>query len=128
MDVLEEAKEIMKIAGCEKAFAVYGLKLNGIAGVKDCDENGELIELEKDISKLVPTIEQKLVFDPEKPIECPLNGSMDKYLEFLLKNRNIIPFNLSGEEFERIEGEVRPLLEKYNWTIKKDDSRERDEN
>ena len=24
MDVLEEAKEIMKIAGCEKAFAVYG--------------------------------------------------------------------------------------------------------
>jgi hypothetical protein len=34
------------------------------------------------------------------------------------KNRNIIPFNLSGEEFERVEGEVRPLLEKYNWTIK----------
>jgi len=35
MDVLEEAKEIMKKAGCEKAFAVYGLELNDIAEVKD---------------------------------------------------------------------------------------------
>ena len=119
MDVLEEAKEIMKIAGCEKAFAVYGLKLNGIAGIKDCDENGELIELEKGISELVPTIEQKLVFDPEKPIECPLNGSMDKYLEFSLKNRNITPCNLSDKECKRIEDKINPLLERFEWSIKK---------
>ena len=66
MDVLDEAKEIMKKAGCKKAFAVYGLELNDIAEVKNCDENGESLELEKDISELVPTIEQKLVFNPEK--------------------------------------------------------------
>jgi len=59
------------------------------------------------------------VFDPEKPIECPLNASMNKYLEFSLKNRNINPCNLSAEECERIEEEMKPLLEKYNWTIKK---------
>jgi len=119
MNVLEEAKEIMKKAGCKKAFAVYELELNDIAEVKDCDENGESLELEKDISGLLPTIKQKLVFDPEKPIECPLNASMDKYLEFFLKNRNITPCNLSAEECERIEEEMKPLLEKYNWTIKK---------
>jgi len=124
MDVLEEAKELMKKARCEKAFAVYGLELNDIAEVRRCDENGESLELEKDISELVPTIERKLVFDPEKPIECPLNASMNKYLEFSLKNRNITPCNLGAEECERIEEEMRPLLEKYNWTIKKDDSRE----
>ncbi len=118
MDVLEEAKEIMKIAGCEKAFAVYGSELDSIAEVRHCSEEGESIELERDINDLVPTIERRLVFDLEKPIECPINSSMNKYLEFSLKNRNIIPFNLSGEEFERVEGEVRPLLEKYNWTIK----------
>lgn len=119
MDVLEEAKEIMKIAGCEKAFAVYGSELDSIAEVRHSSEEGESIELERDINDLVPTIERRLVFDLEKPIECPINSSMNKYLEFSLKNRNIIPFNLSGEEFERIEGEVRPLLEKYNWTIKR---------
>jgi hypothetical protein len=27
MDVLEEAKELMKKAGCEKAFAVYKLEI-----------------------------------------------------------------------------------------------------
>jgi len=119
MNVLEEAKEIMKQAGCNKAFAVYRMKLNDIAEVKDCDENGESLELEKNISELVPTIEQRLVFDPEKPIECPINTSMNKYLEFSLKNRDITPCNLSGEERERIEDKMRPLLEKYNWTIKK---------
>ena len=119
MDVLDEAKELMKKAGCEKAFAVYGLELNDIAEVKDCDENGESLELEKDISELVPTIEQKLVFDPEKPIECPLNSSMNKYLEFSLKNRSITPCNLNAEECEKIEEKMRPLLKKYNWTIKK---------
>jgi len=119
MNVLEEAKEIMKKAGCQKAFAVYELELNDIAEVKDCDENGETLELEKDISELVPTIEQKLVFDPKKPIECPLDGSMDKYLEFSLKNRNITPCNLSAKECEKIKEKMKPLLEKYNWTIKK---------
>ena len=119
MNVLEEAKEIMKKAGCEKAFAVYEMELNDIAEVRDCDENGESIELEKNISELQPTIEQKLVFDPEKPIECPLNTSMNKYLEFSLKNRNITPCNLSGEEREEIEEKTRLLLEKYNWTITK---------
>ncbi|MBU0769532.1 MAG: hypothetical protein KJ687_10615, partial [Proteobacteria bacterium] len=119
MDVLDEAKELMEKAGCKKAFAVYGLELNDIAEVKDCDEKGESLELEKDISELVPTIEQKLVFDPEKPIECPLNSSMNTYLEFSLKNRSITPCNLSSEEYERIESEMSPLLEKYKWTIKK---------
>lgn len=119
MDVLEEAKELMKKAGCEKAFAVYGLELDDIAEVRSCNEKGESIELEKDISELSSTIERTLVFDPEKPIECPLNSSMNKYLEFSLKNRNIVPCNLSGEECERIEEKMRPLLEKYNWSIRK---------
>jgi len=118
MDELEEAKEIMKIAGCEKAFAVYRSELDDIAEVRHCSGEGESIELERNINDLVPTIERRLVFDLEKPIECPINSSMNKYLEFSLKNRNIIPFNLNGEEFERIEGEVRSLLDKYKWTIK----------
>ena len=119
MSVLEEAKELMEKAGCKKAFAVYGLELNDIAEVKKCDENGESLELEKDIRELVPTIEQKLVFDPEKPIECPLNSSMNNYLEFSLKNRSITPCNLSKEECERIEQEMKPLLKQYHWSIKK---------
>ena len=119
MNVLEEAKEIMKKAGCEKAFAVYEMELNDIAEVRNCDENGESLELEKNLSELLPTIEQKLVFNPNKPIECPLNESMNKYLEFSLNNRNITPCNLSVEECEKIEEETKPLLEKYNWTIKK---------
>jgi hypothetical protein len=119
MNVLDEAKEIMKKAGCKKAFAVYGLELNNIAEVKNCDENGESLELEKDISELVPTIKQKLVFESEKPIECPLNSSMNNYLEFSLKNRSITLCNLSSEECKRIEEETKPLLEKYSWTIKK---------
>jgi len=118
MNVLEEAKEIMKKAGCEKAFAVYELKLNDIAEVKDCDKNGETLEIEKSISELAPTIEKKLVFDPDKPIECPINDSMNKYLEFSLKNRSITPCNLNTEEFKKIEEEMNPLLKKYNWTIK----------
>jgi len=119
MDVLEEAKEIMKIAGCEKAFAVYGSELDDIAEVRHCSEEGESIELERDINDLVPTIERRLVFDLEKPIECPINSSMNKYLEFFLKNRNIITFNLSGEEFERIEEKINPLLKNYCWSFKK---------
>ena len=118
MDVLEEAKEIMKKAGCEKAFAVYELKLNDIAEVKDCNKNGETLEIEKDINELALTIEKKLVFNPEKPIECPINNSMDKYLEFSLKNRIITPCNLDTEECKKIEEDMNPLLKKYNWTIK----------
>ena len=118
MNALKEAKEIMKKAGCEKAFAVYELKLDDIAVVKECNENGESIEIKKNINELVPTIEQKLVFDPKKPIECPLNDSMNKYLEFSLKNRSITPCNLSKEEHESIEEKMRPLLRKYNWTVK----------
>jgi len=106
-------------AGCEKAYAVYKMKLNGLAEVRSCDNKGESIELEKNISKLVPIIERKLVFDPEKPVECPLNSSMDKYLEFTLSNRNIIPCNLSDEEYNKIQEQLNPLLQKYNWTINK---------
>jgi hypothetical protein len=117
MDVLEEAKELMKKAGCEKAFAVYGLELNDIAEVKECDENGESLELEKDISELVPTIEQKLVFNPEKPIECPLNSSMNKYLEFSLKNRSIIfP---SGSPLTSLSLKNQPNSLGFCWRIKR---------
>ena len=120
MDTLEEAKEIMEKIGCEKVFAVYGLELENIAEVRVCNEKGEAIELEKDIQKLDPIIERKLVLDQEKPIECPLNSSMSKYLEFSLKNRNITPCNIDSFECERIEKIINPLLEKYNWTIKKE--------
>jgi hypothetical protein len=44
---------------------------------------------------------------------------MNNYFEFSLKNRSITPCNLSSEECKIIEEETRPLLEKYNWTIKK---------
>lgn len=119
MDVLEEAKEIMRKAGCEKAFAVYGLELDSLAEVKECDENGECIELEKNISELQPTIERKLIFDPEKPIECPLDSSMNKYLEFSLKNKIVTPCNVTDEEWKIIEEKINPVLQKYNWSIKK---------
>ena len=119
MSVLEEAKNIMKRIGCEKAFAVYELELNDIAEVRECNENGESLELVKEINELVPTIDRKLVFDPQKPIECPLNESMNKYLEFSLIHKNITPCNIDSKEFKKIEEEVKPLLEKYNWTIKK---------
>ncbi|UCB58083.1 MAG: hypothetical protein JSV67_05620 [Thermoplasmatales archaeon] len=119
MDVLEEAKELMKKAGCEKAFAVYGLELYDIAGVRNCNNTKESIELEKDISHLVPIIKRELVLDLEAPIECPLDSSMSKYLEFSLKSRNITPYNISHDECERIENEMKPLLKKYQWSIKK---------
>jgi hypothetical protein len=118
MDVLDEAKEIMKKAGCEKAFAVYDLEINDIAEVRDCNENGESLEIQKNISELCPTIERKLVFNPEKPIECPLNDSMDQYLEFSLKNRSITQYNLDANLSKKIEEDINPLLKKYNWSIK----------
>ena len=117
MDVLEEAKEIMKKAGCEKAFAIYDLEINDIAEVRDCNENGESLEIQKDISELFPIIEKKLVFNPDKPIECPLNDSMDQYLEFSLKNRSITQCNLNSELSKKIEEDINPLLKKYNWKM-----------
>ena len=58
MNTLEEAKEIMEKIGCTKVFAVYGLELENIAEVRSCNEKGEAIELEGDISKLEPIIEK----------------------------------------------------------------------
>jgi hypothetical protein len=118
MDRLEEAKEIMEKAGCKKAFAVYSLELSKIAEVRSCNEKGEYLELEKNIGKLTPSIEQRLDLDIEKPIECPINTSMNKYLEFSLKNRTIITCNTSKDESESIENKINPLLKKYNWSIK----------
>jgi hypothetical protein len=118
MDALDEAKEIMKKAGCEKAFAVYDLEINDIAEVRECNENGESIEISKNISELSPTFERKLVFNPEKPIEFPLNDSMDQYLEFSLMNRSITTCNLNTKKSKEIEENISPLLKKYNWKIK----------
>ena len=97
MIVLEEAKEIMEKVGCQKAFVVYKLELNNISEVKSCNKTGESIEVEKDINSLIPIIEQKIEIDTEKPIECPLNSLMNKYLEFSLKNRTITPCNISKD-------------------------------
>jgi hypothetical protein len=119
MDTLEEAKEIMQAAGCIKAFPVYDIELNDIAKVKGCHENGECIELEKDINKLVPTFLQEIVINTEKPITCPIGKSLNKYLEFYLKNRLINPCNLNVSEYELVESKINSLLEKYNWVIKK---------
>ena len=118
MDALDEAKEIMKKAGCEKAFAVYDLEINEIAEVRECNENGESIEIQKNINELSTTISKKLIFNPEKPIECPLNDSMDQYLEFSLKNKSVTQFNINSELSKKIVEEINPLLEKYKWTIK----------
>jgi hypothetical protein len=118
MDELEEAKEIMKKAGCGKAFAIYDLELHDLAEVRDCSENGESLEISKDFSELSPTIDKKLVFNPDKPIECPLNDSMDQYMEFSLKNRSISLCNLNPNLSKKIEEDINPLLKKYNWSIK----------
>jgi len=118
MDTLEEAKEIMKAAGCIKAFPVYDLELNNIAEVKGCHEYGESIELEKDITNLVPVFSQEMVINVEKPIACPIDSSLNKYLEFSLKNRFITPCNLNVSEYEKVESKIHSLLEKYNWVLK----------
>lgn len=117
METLEEAKEIMEKAGCGKAFAVYSLELSKIAEVRNCNNKGEEIELESNVDNLVSIIEKKLILDLGKPIEYPLNSSMDKYLEFSLKKRSISLCNLDSFEIERIERVINPLLEKYNWSI-----------
>ena len=119
MDTLEEAKEIMEAAGCIKAFPVYNLGLTDIAEVKSCHENGESIELEKDISKLVPAFSGEMVLNTEKPIACPIDKSLNKYLEFTIKNRLITLCNLNVDEYRKIERRISPLLVKYNWIMKK---------
>lgn len=119
METLEEAKQIMQAAGCIKAFPVYDLRLNDIAEVKSCHKKGESIELEKDINTLVPTFSQEIVINTEKPIACPIDNSLNKYLEFHLKNKLITPCNLNVTEYEQVENKIYSLLEKYNWTIKK---------
>ena len=119
MDTLEEAKEIMEAAGCIKAFPVYDLKLMDIAEVKSCHENGGSIELEKNISKLVPAFSQEMVLNTERSIACPIDESLSKYLEFSLKNRRITPCNLNVVESEKIESKIGSLLAKHNWVIKK---------
>lgn len=119
MDTLEEAKEIMQAAGCIKAFPIYDIRLTDIAEVKSCHETGESIELEKDICKLVPTFLQEIKINTEKPIACPIDPSLNKYLEFSLKNKLITPCNLNISEFEKIKSKINSLLEKYNWIIKK---------
>jgi hypothetical protein len=119
MDTLDEAKEIMQAAGCIKAFPIYDISLTDITEIKSCHENGESIELEKDISKLVPTFSQEMRINAEKPIACPIDTSLSKYLEFSLKNKQITPCNINTSEFERIKINIHPLLEKYNWIITK---------
>ena len=119
MNTLEEAKEIMQAAGFIKAFPVYDLELNNISEIKSYHENGQSIELEKEICKLVPTFSQKIVISAEKPIVCPITQSMNKYLEFSLKNRLITTYNLNVSEYEQVESKIHALLEKYNWVIKK---------
>jgi hypothetical protein len=118
MNTLEEAKEIMNAAGCIKAFPVYDLKLSDIAEVKSCNEKGESIELEKNINKLVQTFSKEIILNIEKPIVCPIDQSLNKYLEFSLKNRLIAPYNLDVVEYKKIECKIGFLLERYNWIIK----------
>jgi hypothetical protein len=119
MNTLDEAKEIMQAAGCIKAFPVYDIQLADIAEIKNCHENGESIELEKDVSKLVSNFTQELKINKEKPITCPIYHSLNKYLEFSLNNKQITTCNLNVYEFKLIEIKIHPLLEKYNWIIKK---------
>ena len=118
MDKLDEAKEIMQAAGCIKAFPIYDLELNDIAEVKSCHENGESIELEKDINRLVSHFSQEMVLNTEKPIACPIDTSLNKYLEFSVENRLITPCNLDVAEYKQIENNISSLVKKYNWIIR----------
>jgi hypothetical protein len=118
METLEEAKEIMQAAGCIKAFPVYDIKLHNIAEIKSCHENGGSIELEKDINNLVSIFSQEMMLNPEKPIVCPIDGSLNRYLEFSLKNKLITTYNLKDTEYKQIENNISQLIKKYNWAIK----------
>ena len=75
--------------------------------------------MKRTINHLDPAIVKVLEIDQEKPIECPLNSSMDKYLEFSLKNKSITPYSLDNTERERIKQAINPLLKKYHWSMKK---------
>ena len=119
MDELEEAKQIMQAAGCIKAFPVYDINLTDIVEVKGCHQNGESLELEKDINQLVSGFSQKILINMEKPIACPIDKSFNKYLEFSIKKRLIKSCNLNIYEFEQIERKIDPLLKKYSWIIKR---------
>ena len=66
MNVLDEAKEIMKKAGCKKAFAVYGLELNDIAEVKDIKIGTETLPREEGGSSNVSSIEIILTIKKKK--------------------------------------------------------------
>lgn len=118
MHMLEEAKEIMQAAGCIKAFPVYNLQMIDIAELKNCNETGGSIELEKDIKNLVSTFSQELKINIKEPITCPINGSLSKYLQFYLEDKLIFPCNLNSNEYKQIEIKIDYLLEKYNWIIK----------
>jgi hypothetical protein len=117
MNALDEAKEIMIKAGCEKAFAIYGIEINDIAEVRSCNNKGESIEVEKAVTNLVPSFEKTLTLDLNNPIECPLNGSFCKYLEFSLKNKTITPHDITTEECQKIKEIILPLLDKYHWKL-----------
>jgi hypothetical protein len=117
MENLEEAKEIMQAAGCIHSFPIYDLDLHGIAEIKQCHDNGESIELSKDIQSLVPSFSQTMVINAEKPITCPLDSSYSKYLEFLLQNKQINAYNLNSNELEEIKIKIISLLTKYNWVL-----------
>lgn len=119
MNAFEEAKDIMKKIGCEKAYAVYNMKLNNIAEVKEYNESSECLELEKKVDELTPTLHEKLILNPEKPIICPFNSSMDKYFEFSLRKREITYCNINNVEYESIYKMIKSILEKYNWSINK---------
>ncbi len=119
MDVLEEAKEIIEKAGCKNAYAVYKLNIDEIAEIRECNKKCEFIELKRNPHDLDPGIVKELEIDKEKPIECPLGSSSSKYLEISLINRSIVPYDINNIELERIEQEIKPLLEKYHWSIKK---------
>ena len=112
MNLLYEAKEIMQATGCIKAFPIYDIQLTNIAEIKNCHENGKSIELEKEISKLLPNFTQELKINKEKPITCPIYHSLNKYLEFSLKNKQINTCNLNFYEFKQIENKINPLLKK----------------
>jgi len=119
MKNLEEAKEIMHAAGCVKAYSVYDFQLNDIAEVKNCDEEGGSIELERDITQLKQNFLKEMVLNTDKPIICPINPSLNKYLKFSINDKTISTSNLNPKEYFTIQNKINSLLKKYNWLIKK---------
>jgi hypothetical protein len=118
MEILDEAREIMDEAGCKNAYAIYKLKINEIIDVKEFNKNYGNIELKRTINQLNPAIVRILELDIEKEIECPLNSSPDKYLEFSLENRSIKTHNLRDNEIDDLKKRINYLLEEYQWELK----------